>query len=67
MRREDILNKTKIAESLREIFTEHELLVLQIKMYNSVSCQPANQYTINNIIFEKLGGEPISSQKNDVE
>jgi len=58
------VNKTEISKFLREIFTERELLVLQLRMYNSVSCQPANQYTINNIILEKLSGEPILLTEN---
>lgn len=52
------------AKLLRQIFTEREIQILQLKMYNAVCCQPPNYYTENNIILEKLGGEPILLQED---
>lgn len=55
-----------IAQLLRQIFTEQEILILQLKMYNAVSCQAGNEYVINNIILAKLGGEPLVVEKENI-
>lgn len=60
------MDKSYIAQQLRGIFTEREILVLQLKMYNVVSIQPGNMYTENNVILEKLGGEPILTDRENI-
>lgn len=47
-------------------FTPQEIHILQLKMYNAVSCQPKGYYNINNVILEKLGGEPILTVEEDI-
>lgn len=51
--------RERIRQTLLQIFTEREIHVLQLKMYNAVCCQPNNYYTENNVILEKLGGVPV--------
>ena len=56
------MKQAEMRKILLQVFTERELSVLQIKMYNVVCCQPNNYYTENNIILEKLGGAPIEAE-----
>ena len=50
---------------LKQIFTDREIHILQLKMYNAVSSQAGNFYGENNVILEKLGGVPVLSTERD--
>jgi hypothetical protein len=60
------MDKINNAQNLRLIFSESQILNLQLKYYNAVCCQPKHQYTENNQILELVGGEPILIEKENV-
>lgn len=61
----DKIEQERVRQTLLQIFTEREIHVLQLKMYNSVCCQSSNYYGENNVILEKLGGVPVLSTECD--